>query len=74
MEKRNGFKGKKVLVLGLAKSGLAAAESAYIRLGHEVVVNDSSPDVGMKKLKALRSKGIVVICGGHPDDILDNGL
>ena len=39
------FEGKKVLVLGLAKSGLAAAELLY-SLGAEVVVNDSSPDVG----------------------------
>ncbi len=45
MEKRYGFKGKKVLVLGLAKSGFAAAELLN-SLGAEVVVNDSSPDDG----------------------------
>lgn len=73
MEKHNEFKGKKILVLGLAKSGLAAAELLH-SLGAEVVVNDSSPENGNLEAQALREKGIVVICGGHPDGILDEGF
>lgn len=73
MEKLYRSEGKKVLVLGLAKSGFAAAELLY-SLGAEVVVNDSSPDVGNEEAHALRSKGIEVICGGHPDNILDRGF
>ena len=70
MGKRNEFKGKKFLVLGLAKSGYAAADLLH-SLGAFVVVNDSSPEAGNEEAKALRSKGIVVICGGHPENILD---
>ncbi|MCG7342782.1 UDP-N-acetylmuramoyl-L-alanine--D-glutamate ligase [Sporosarcina sp. ACRSL] len=71
MGERNEFKGKKFLVLGLAKSGYAAADLLH-SLGAFVVVNDSSPETGNEEVKALRSKGIVVICGGHPEDILDH--
>ena len=28
----------------------------------------------MKKFKVCGRKGYVVICGGHPDDILDKGF
>ncbi|WP_262172865.1 UDP-N-acetylmuramoyl-L-alanine--D-glutamate ligase [Saccharococcus sp. Marseille-Q5394] len=71
MGKRNELKGKKVLVLGLAKSGHAAADLLH-SLGAFVIVNDSSPETGSEEAKALRSKGIIVICGGHPEDILDH--
>jgi UDP-N-acetylmuramoylalanine--D-glutamate ligase len=43
-------------------------------LGAEVVVNDSSTDDGNKEAHALRTKGIEVICGGHPATILDKGF
>ena len=55
MEKRYGFEGKKVLVLGLAKSGLAAAELLH-SLGAEVVVNDSSPDAGSEEVQSSTVK------------------
>ncbi|WP_339249549.1 UDP-N-acetylmuramoyl-L-alanine--D-glutamate ligase [Sporosarcina sp. FSL W8-0480] len=73
MENRDQFKGKKVLVLGLAKSGFAAADLLH-SLGAEVLVNDSSPEEGNKEALSLRSKGINVICGGHPEGILDCGF
>lgn len=67
------FKGKKVLVLGLAKSGYAAAKLLH-SFGAEVIVNDGAPDEGNELATALRSDGIRVICGGHPTDILDEGF
>lgn len=73
MRNQNEFVGKKVLVLGLAKSGFAAAELLH-SLGANVLVNDSSPEEGNKEAEVLRSKGIEVICGGHPESILDNGF
>ncbi|MDW0115818.1 UDP-N-acetylmuramoyl-L-alanine--D-glutamate ligase [Sporosarcina thermotolerans] len=73
MENRIQFKGKKVLVLGLAKSGYAAADLLH-SLGAEVLVNDSSPEEGNNEALALQSKGINVICGGHPKGILDGGF
>lgn len=70
MIKPNDFKGKRVLVLGLAKSGYAAAELLQ-SLGAIVVVNDASPEEGNDDVLVLRSKGVEVICGGHPQNLLD---
>lgn len=69
----NGFKDKDILVLGLAKSGFAAAELLH-SLGANVIVNDVSPEDGNPDVAILRSKGIRVICGGHPPDILASGF
>lgn len=73
MIKPDQFNGQRVLVLGLAKSGYAAAELLHA-LGAAVVVNDASPEDGNEEALVLRSKGIEVICGGHPQDLLDRGF
>ncbi len=67
------FKAKKVLVLGLAKSGVAAAELLH-KLGAFVTVNDSKPFEESPDAQNLLSKGITVICGRHPEDLLDEGF
>ncbi|WP_172369770.1 UDP-N-acetylmuramoyl-L-alanine--D-glutamate ligase [Sporosarcina jiandibaonis] len=67
------FKDKKVLVLGLAKSGYAVAKLLNL-LGADITVNDSSPEKGNKEAAELRSEDISVICGGHPAGILDEGF
>jgi len=67
------FKGKKVLVLGLAKSGYATAKLLH-SFGAEVTVNDGSPEAGNELVVKLRSEGIQVICGSHPIDILEEGF
>lgn len=64
------FKGKRVLVVGLAKSGMAAAGLLH-RLGADVVVNDSKPLEGNEEAAELQAQGIEVIGGGHPEDLLD---
>lgn len=64
---------KKVLVLGLAKSGVAAAEILH-ELGAFVTVNDSKPFDESPDAQALLQKGITVICGRHPEDLLDEGF
>jgi UDP-N-acetylmuramoylalanine--D-glutamate ligase len=67
------FMGKKILVLGLAKSGFAAAKLLH-SLGAKVTVNDAAPEDGNEQVTALRSIGVQVISGGHPDDILETGF
>lgn len=67
------FTSKKVLVLGLAKSGVAAAELLH-RLGAFVTVNDAKPFEESPDAQELLSKGITVICGRHPEDLLDEGF
>lgn len=64
---------KKVLVLGLAKSGVAAAELLH-QLGAFVTVNDAKPFDANPEAQELLSKGITVICGRHPEDLLDEGF
>ncbi|MBP2240034.1 UDP-N-acetylmuramoylalanine--D-glutamate ligase [Cytobacillus eiseniae] len=73
MKKVNHYHHKKVLVLGLAKSGVAAASLLH-RLGAFVTVNDYLPLSENQEAQGLLEKGITVICGGHPIELLDEGF
>ena len=73
MREVNQFEGMKVLVLGLAKSGYAAAGLLHAT-GADVTVNDASPAEGNAEATALSKQGIAVICGGHPEGIMDEGF
>lgn len=64
------FKNKKVLVLGLAKSGESAAR-LLDKLGAIVTVNDGKPFDENPTAQSLLEDGIRVICGSHPLDLLD---
>ena len=65
------FVDKKALVLGLAKSGHAAAR-LLASCGAKVTLNDSAQENGNPLAAELRENGVTVISGGHPDDILEN--
>lgn len=73
MKTIESMKDKKVLVLGLAKSGVAAAELLH-KLGAFVTVNDAKPFEENKDAQSLLQQGITVICGHHPEDLLDDGF
>ncbi|MCZ0755528.1 UDP-N-acetylmuramoyl-L-alanine--D-glutamate ligase [Anoxybacillus sp. J5B_2022] len=64
------YQGKRVFVVGLAKSGLAAARLLY-ELGATVTVNDQKPYEENEAAQQLEQMGIRVICGGHPLELLD---
>ena len=64
---------KKVLVLGLAKSGVGAANLLH-RLGAFVTVNDNKPLSENPEAQGLLEQGITVICGSHPVELLDEGF
>ncbi|EKS19322.1 UDP-N-acetylmuramoylalanine-D-glutamate ligase [Streptococcus urinalis FB127-CNA-2] len=70
MKTINTFENKKVLVLGLAKSGQAAAQ-LLAKLGAIVTVNDGKPFEENPTAQALLAEGIKVICGSHPVELLD---
>ncbi|WP_243386733.1 UDP-N-acetylmuramoyl-L-alanine--D-glutamate ligase [Bacillus kexueae] len=70
MKNIDNFQGKKVLVLGLAKSGLAAAQLLH-KVGADVIVNDMKPYEENEAAKQLEAIGINVICGHHPEDLLE---
>ena len=67
------FKHKKVLVLGLAKSGVSAASLLH-KLEAFVTVNDQKPLSENPEAQGLLQEGIKVICGSHPIELLDEGF
>ena len=70
MNKISTYENKKVLVLGLAKSGVSAAKLLH-ELGALVTVNDGKPFDENPEAQELLSLGIKVITGSHPIELLD---
>ncbi|MGX7174340.1 UDP-N-acetylmuramoyl-L-alanine--D-glutamate ligase [Enterococcus ratti] len=70
MKKISTYVNKKVLVLGLAKSGFSAAKLLH-ELGALVTVNDGKPFDENSEAQELLSLGIKVIAGSHPIELLD---
>ncbi len=69
---KSAFKGKKVIVVGLARSGVAAAR-ALDALGAIVTVTDKKPLEQLSlQVKALGSGRIAVEAGGHPDRLFSD--
>ncbi|MBB6729649.1 UDP-N-acetylmuramoyl-L-alanine--D-glutamate ligase [Cohnella zeiphila] len=63
------YRGRKVVVLGLARSGVAAAK-LFHRIGADVAANDRKPREQCPEAEELEALGISVVCGGHPDDLV----
>jgi UDP-N-acetylmuramoylalanine--D-glutamate ligase len=66
----NEFQGARVIVLGLAKSGVAVAKRLH-RLGAQIVANDRKNRNQCPEAEELELYGISVICGEHPLELLD---
>lgn len=73
MKQINSFHHKKILVLGLAKSGVTAAALLH-KLGAFVTVNDNKPFSENPEAQGLLEQGIKVICGEHPVELLEEGF
>ena len=70
MKKQDYFKGKKVIVAGLARSGLACANLLY-DLGADVSVTDNQDnDSTRSRALQLKSKNIKVEMGRHSQDFM----
>ena len=67
------FANKKILVLGLARSGVAAAKLLH-QLGAFVTVNDGKPMEDNPEAQELLELGMTVVTGSHPIDLLDEGF
>ena len=69
------FQNKKILILGFARSGYQAAK-VLIQRGNDVYLNDSKDESKMdqEQVKELKSIGVHLILGSHPDDLLDNSF
>ena len=71
MNELKNFSYKHVLVLGLAKSGTAAAK-VLLQNNKKVRVNDYNTSENSKIVEELKSQGAEVIVGSHPISILEN--
>ena len=67
------FENKKVVVLGLARSGVAASKFLRKR-GCDVTVVDKAKTYDEKVLDELESLGIKVILGSQPDDLIESSV
>ena len=70
MKRIDQFENKKVIFLGLAKSGESAAR-LLDKLGAIVTVNDGKPFEENPAAQGLLEEGIKVVTGGHPLELLD---
>lgn len=68
--KTTTYKNKKVLVVGLGKSGINSAK-LLCKLGSKVTVNDLKK-APQNIVDNLQAEGIKVITGGHPLSLLDD--
>ncbi|MGX7013032.1 UDP-N-acetylmuramoyl-L-alanine--D-glutamate ligase [Vagococcus silagei] len=73
MKATTKYENKKILVLGLAKSGVAAAQLLH-ELGAFVTVNDAKKLDDNLEAQQLLEQGMTVITGEHPIDLLDEGF
>jgi UDP-N-acetylmuramoylalanine--D-glutamate ligase len=67
------YRGCKVVVLGLARSGAAVAK-LFHRYGADVTVNDMKERELCPEADELTALGISVICGGHPESLVHPGV
>ena len=67
------FNNKKILILGLARSGFSAALTLK-KLNCEIIVNDYNKEekLDKKQITKLKELNIKCIFGNHPDNLLDN--
>jgi UDP-N-acetylmuramoylalanine--D-glutamate ligase len=64
------FAGKRVTVVGMARSGVAAARALHA-LGAKVTVTDKKPLHQLAaQTAALGSREIAIVAGGHPEEVL----
>lgn len=64
--------GKKVLIVGIARSGIAAARLLVSR-GAIVIANDAKPESELREAaRELRELGVMISLGGHPESLFKN--
>lgn len=63
------YRGREVVVLGLARSGVAVAK-LFAQHGARVTVNDKKERALCPEADELEALGISVVCGGHPETLI----
>ena len=62
------YKNKKIFILGLARSGYAAAK--LLAKDNQVTINDMNNNQDPKQIEELENLGVNIVLGSHPDEIL----
>lgn len=73
MKHPSAYRGLPVVVLGLARSGVAVAK-LFHEHGAIVTVNDRKPRSSCPEADELEALGISVVCGGHPAGLIHEGV
>lgn len=69
------FNNEKILILGMARSGMAAA-SVLIKRGNTVIINDIKEERyhNQDEINNLKDLGVKFVFGSHPDNLLDESF
>jgi UDP-N-acetylmuramoylalanine--D-glutamate ligase len=67
------YRGLEVIILGLARSGVAAAK-LFHQKGAVVTVNDKKERNACPEADELEALGISVVCGFHPESLVHPGV
>lgn len=69
------FENNKILILGMARSGFAAAKLLSKR-GNTIYLNEAKTEDKLDpiQVKELRDLGVNLVFGSHPDDLLDSSF
>ncbi|MEO3947453.1 UDP-N-acetylmuramoyl-L-alanine--D-glutamate ligase [Gorillibacterium sp. CAU 1737] len=67
------YQDKEVVIIGLARSGVAVAKLLH-QCGAKVTVNDKKTREECPEAEELTSLGVSVLCGGHPEGIIHPGV
>lgn len=67
------FEGKKIFILGMARSGYEAAKLLSGR-NNKIIVNDNKEEQDQEHVKELIDLGVDVILGSHPDELLTEDI
>ncbi|MDR6551378.1 UDP-N-acetylmuramoyl-L-alanine--D-glutamate ligase [Paenibacillus qinlingensis] len=73
MKHPRDYRGLEVVVLGLARSGVAAAK-LFHQKGAIVTVNDKKDRSACPEADELEALGISVVCGFHPESLVHDGV
>ena len=64
------LKDKKVLVLGLARSGMAAIRLLH-KHGANITLNESKNENQLDQLDLLKQMNVRLVCGGQPENLFE---
>ncbi|MDF2644939.1 MAG: UDP-N-acetylmuramoylalanine--D-glutamate ligase [Paenibacillus sp.] len=73
MKHPRDYRGLEVIILGLARSGVAAAK-LFHQKGALVTVNDKKERSACPEADELEALGISVVCGLHPESLVHAGI